>query len=141
MNNEQLELLSKAYRNYQIKTIRQFKEATKKLREDGWCVDGPGGYTKKEFIEQIKIDIELANKWDIKIEERELSFKERLRLVNYDKEKFVSIDEWISWYDNQPNEFYYGGVNYSKETALTDLGVPTRATTLTYNNETIESYE
>jgi thymidylate synthase len=64
---------------------------------------------------------------------RELSYSERLRLVNYDKEKFTSIDEWIKWYENEPNEFYYGGINYTKETALTDLGVPTRAISLMYN--------
>ena len=57
---------------------------------------------------------------------RELSFEERLRLVNYDKERFTSIDEWIEWYRNEPEEFYFGGIKYTKETALTDLGVPTR---------------
>jgi thymidylate synthase len=64
---------------------------------------------------------------------RELSYSERLRLVNYDKEKFTSVDEWIKWYENEPNEFYYGGINYTKETALTDLDVPTRAISLMYN--------
>jgi thymidylate synthase len=71
---------------------------------------------------------------------RELSFEERLRLVNYDKEKFASIDEWIKWYENEPNEFYYGGINYTKETALTDLDVPTRAISLMFSMRSIDTF-
>jgi thymidylate synthase len=69
---------------------------------------------------------------------RELSLDERLRLVNYDKEKFNSIDEWITWYNNEPNEFYYMGINYTKDTALTDLGVPTRAISLMWNQRSAD---
>jgi len=71
---------------------------------------------------------------------RELSLEERLRLVNYDKEKFASIDEWIKWYENEPNEFYYGGINYTKETALTDLDVPTRAISLMWNQRSVDTF-
>ena len=69
---------------------------------------------------------------------RELSLEERLRLVNYDKEKFNSIDEWITWYNNEPNEFYYAGINYTKDTALTDLGVPTRAISLQWTQRSVD---
>jgi thymidylate synthase len=71
---------------------------------------------------------------------RELSFDERLRLIKYDKEKFASIDEWIKWYENEPNEFYYGGINYTKETALTDLDVPTRAISLMWNQRSVDTF-
>jgi thymidylate synthase len=71
---------------------------------------------------------------------RELSLDERLRLVNYDKEKFNSIDEWITWYNNEPNEFYYMGINYTKDTALTDLGVPTRAISLMWNQRSADVF-
>jgi thymidylate synthase len=71
---------------------------------------------------------------------RELSLDERLRLVNYDKEKFNSIDEWITWYNNEPNEFYYMGINYTKDTALTDLGVPTRAISLIWNQRSVDTF-
>ena len=71
---------------------------------------------------------------------RELSWEERLGLFNYDKERFQSLDEWIKWFENEPNEFYYGGVNYTKETVLTDLGVPTRAISLMWNQRSVDTF-
>ncbi len=96
---------------------------------------------KELFVHEIKTNPEFSEKWGLKIEERELILDERLRLVNYDKNRFNSIDEWIDWYNNEPDEFYYMGINYTKETALTDLDVPIKLITITYNNKTIEVYE
>ena len=49
--------------NFYRKTIgREFFENTKELRK--WaCVEGPGGYTKEEFINKIKTNDEFAKKW------------------------------------------------------------------------------
>jgi hypothetical protein len=104
----------------------------------GWPQDAP--ISLEEFINKIKTDNEFSERWGLKIEERELSLGERLRIVNYDKENFTSIDEWIGWYNNLPKEINYMGINYTKETTLDTFEVPTKFITLTYNNETIENY-
>jgi hypothetical protein len=75
--------------------------------------------TKEEFINKCKTDSEFSEKWGLKIEERELSLEERRKLAKYDSE-FVSPMTVESWDRNN---------------------IPTKLITLTYNNETIESYE
>ena len=67
--------------------------------------------TKEEFINKCKTNPEFSEKWGLKIEERELSAKER-------------VDIFLK----QPKEFE-------------DKYVPTKLITITYNNEKIESYE
>jgi hypothetical protein len=137
-----LTIIDEVYKSYKTKIIQMIESWDVKYQkilnsEAGGCRP----YSQDKFIERIKIDLEFSEKWGLKIEERELSLEERLYLVNYDKEKFTSIQEWINWYNNEPVEFYYMGINYNKETALTDLDVPTKLITLSYNNETIEVYE
>jgi hypothetical protein len=75
--------------------------------------------SKEEFINKCKTDTEFSEKWGLKIEERELSLDERRKLAKYDSE-FVSPMTVESWDRNN---------------------IPTKLITLTYNNETIESYE
>ena len=141
INKEQRELLDEAYMSCMLENGFKY--------ENGLLVGKMGGLnhnvtywlTKEEFINKCKTDTEFSQKWELKIDERELSLEERLRLVNYDKQKFSSIDEWIKWYENEPNEFYYLGINYTKDTALTDLDVPTKLITIAYKDKTIESYE
>ena len=67
--------------------------------------------SKESFIRKCKTDSEFSERWGLKIEERELSAKER-------------VDIFLK----QPKEFE-------------DKYVPTKLITLTYNNEKIESYE
>jgi hypothetical protein len=74
---------------------------------------------KEEFINNCKTNPEFSEKWGLKIEERELSLEERRKLAKYDSE-FVSPMTVESWDRNN---------------------IPTKLITLTYNNETIESYE
>jgi phage anti-repressor protein len=136
MNKEKYnQIIDEAYKNYVNKTNEDFIKSDITLPPSYYPMD------KEEFINKCKTDTEFSQKWGLKIEERELSLEERLRLVNYDKQKFSSIDEWIKWYENEPNEFYYLGINYTKDTALTDLDVPTKLITITYNDKIIESYE
>ncbi len=83
-----------------------------------------------------KVDSKFSEKWELKIEERELSLKEQahaynnwLEKQNYNpkhQSKIIDIDKL-----SESNLM----------TILQSLPGPTKLITLTYNNETIESYE
>ena len=95
--------------------------------------DSSSGYpilerlTQEEFINKCKTDSEFSEKWGLKIEERELSWDERADLS---REKRRTYANWPYW-SLEEMEYH-----------LTDVwNIPTRLITLTYNNETIESYE
>jgi hypothetical protein len=93
-------------------------EVYKNFEKD--CIPGTGKkMSKEEFVNICKINPEFSEKWGLKIEERELSLEERRKLAKYDSE-FVSPMTVESWDRNN---------------------IPTKLITLTYNNETIESYE
>jgi hypothetical protein len=83
--------------------------------------------TRGEFINKCKNDSEFSEKWGLKIEERELSWKERSKLLSTEQSYefgFLSpfTDVIINYYLNQKN-------------------IPTKLITITYNEKTIESYE
>ena len=80
-------------------------------------------HTVEEFIDRCKTNPEFSEKWGLKIEERELSLKERTK---YKKERGDRIARTFAAYTHQ---------------MLDNANIPTRLITLTYNNETIESYE
>ena len=83
---------------------------------------------KEEFINNCKTNPEFSEKWGLKIEERELRNKERVKLswfiFNPDKEE-KNAPEWWN----------------IKKITMDEHNIPTKLITLTYNNETIESYE
>jgi hypothetical protein len=106
MNKEQQELLVEAYKNYVNNRPSQFY--------------GPY-YTQEEFINKCKTDTEFSEKWGLKIEERELSHKER-------------YDEYNKIYQDRCTADCYTKEDFD------DKGIPTKLITITYNNETIESY-
>ena len=80
--------------------------------------------TKEEFINKCKTDPEFSEKWGLKIEERELSTQER--------------NERFRVHLNGNNPFMKSDW---KDFELDQQNIPTKLITLTYNNETIESYE
>ena len=87
---------------------------------------------KEEFINNCKTNPEFSEKWGLKIEERKLSFEERLEL----------------WYQKNKSETGKRGIweidyieKYEGHKKLNSYNIPTKLITLTYNNETIESYE
>ena len=80
--------------------------------------------SKELFLFEIKNNTEFSEKWGLKIEERELSEKERIILAGYDYENRGGI-----------------GWNMVRESVDMDSSIPTKLITLTYNNEIIESYE
>jgi hypothetical protein len=80
-------------------------------------------YGKESFINKCKTDSEFSEKWGLKIEERELTPKERIELA--------------------------GGKIQDKYPALVEMSlrvcderdIPTKLITITFNNEKIEDYE
>ena len=79
---------------------------------------------KEEFINNCKTNPEFSEKWGLKIEERELSLLERYELMK-------KLDNWVSVHYKEPKTMEY----------MDSQNIPTKQITLTYNNETIESYE
>ena len=97
-------------------------------------LDGKSTYRKPDkemFIGLCTHDETFSETWGLKIEERELSLEERSIIaksnhyeVSQNIKMFVRVDE-----------------DHSLHKHLDDINIPTKLITLTYNNETIESYE
>ena len=108
MNKEQI--IDEAYVNY---SKNHFK-----IWEPGMDYE-----SKESFIRKCKTDSEFSETWGLKIEERELSPKERIELA--------------------------GGKIQDKYPALVEMSlivcderdIPTKLITITYNNEKIDHYE
>ena len=83
--------------------------------------------SKEEFINKCKIDPEFSETWGLKIEERELSWDERADLS---REKRRHSWTWQNWSEEE-----------MEWRMNNDWNIPTKLITITYNNETIESYE
>ena len=128
MNKEQEQIIDEVYNNYWEETFRS--QGTEWVESLSGMSLGTGElttvyrqYTKKDLIEKIKTDVKFSEKFKLKIEERELSPKERIELA--------------------------GGKIQDKYPALVEMSlivcderdIPTKIITITYNNETIESYE
>ena len=117
MNKEKYnQIMMEAYRQYSEKSARKLFKSN----------------TYQEFINKCKMDNEFSERWGIQIEERELSFEERLEL----------------WYQKNQSETGKRGIweidyieNYEGHKKLNSYNIPTKLITITYNNETIESYE
>jgi hypothetical protein len=113
MSNEQQELLDEAYVNY-YNHVRDDRQ---------WELD------KEEFINKCKTDPEFSEKWGLKIEERELSLEERIRI--YALKEGQTYEEFVTnW--NTDEQWLED---------LSDTTIPTKLITITYNDKTIESYE
>jgi len=127
MNKEQQELLDKAYENY--------SKEYEKNNSIGMCLlvartDGKSTYrkpNKEMFISLCTHDKTFSEKWGLKIEERELSWEERLDLLK----KLEMFQERVI--DNAKSEMIH---------SLADShSIPTKLITITYNDKTIDSYE
>ena len=125
-----------SYLNYPLATIHDHRtNILYKNMSKGWCMlngrsmasPHPTRHlTKEEFINKIKTDTEFSEKWGLKIEERELTLKERYELAGiFGEEKLP------------------GEPRYTKEQqhSMLDELVPTKLITIKYQNKTIESYE
>jgi hypothetical protein len=108
MNKEQQQIIDEVYEKYSI--IAGMSTQVVSL-------------TKEEFIHYIKTDVKFSETWGLKIEERELSFKERELIL-------LETDDWLRTSTTQEVKL-----------ALKESNIPTKLITLTYNNKTITSYE
>ena len=125
MNKEQI--TGDAYKNYRSKSKdldlpeNLYNKLIDDLNKDAmFPIDNPNRMLSKEqFINKCKTDPEFSETWGLKIEERELSLEERFEL--FKKQNNGSHPEDIEIMD--------------------DYDIPTKKITLTYNKETIESYE
>jgi hypothetical protein len=93
-------------------------------------LNGEGILTRGEFIDKCKTDSKFSENWGLKIEERELSLKERC--------------EWDSKKDNVRNTWGQTIQTFTPNevrTWLNEKNVPTKLITITYKDTIIESYE
>ena len=132
MNNEQQELLDEAYKNYLNNFIKPICPPNLDIQPDYYKP-----MTKEWFIKSTKENNsrgqEFSKRWGLKIEERELSRKERSDYYykHGNSEGIVegSLDRPI-WENDETAHRWYD-----------DKNIPTKAITITYNGKTIESYE
>jgi hypothetical protein len=127
MNKEQQELLDEAYENYSKESESQFIPNF----EDGtMTIISPSSHygflSKEKFINKNKTDTEFSKKWGLKIEERELSLEERVKIFGV--EKINTTD--TGYYEHSYARF-----------KVDEANIPTKIITVTYNGNTIESYE
>jgi len=128
MNKEQI--IDEAYENYvnwweydDNSVNLSDKESEKWLKlVDGGLQWAP--LTKEEFINKCKTNPEFSERWELQIEERELSLEERKSIYENEYTKSVEV----------PN-------NHWLNSKLTTRNIPTKLITITYKDETIESYE
>ena len=114
MNKERYnQIIDEAYENYREKNHILYKDTA---------------WTKEEFINKCKTDSEFSEEWGLKIEERELKHKERIKLA------------WTIFFPDRKNESVPDWWNV-KLLTMNEKNIPTKLITLTYNNEKIESYE
>ena len=132
MNKERYDqIIDDAYENY--------SKGYEKDNSIGLCLlvarmDGRATYRKPDkemFIGLCTDDPLFSETWGLKIEERELTLEERSVIaksnhyeVSQNIKMFVRVDE-----------------DHSLHKHLDDINIPTKLITLTYSNETIESYE
>ena len=131
MNNKKMnQMIDEAYENYlkggDIKWLKQ-EEVDTPIGK----MNIPTPYTKEEFINKCKTDTEFSERWGLKIEERELSWKERVEIAR----KTLSKEEFFEYGNLSP--FTTPIITYW----LNQNNIPTKLITVTYNNETIEVYE
>jgi len=114
------QIIDKVYRDYEVDTsLGNCAALNPQAIVEGWAPDLIDELSKEEFINQCKTDHEFSERWGLKIEERELSLEERRKMANYES-IFISPMTVESW-DKR--------------------NIPTKQTTLTYQNETIQFYE
>jgi hypothetical protein len=121
MNKEQLELLSDAYKRYADSHKTPGNPNGKTFLEQLDSVK-PMQHSKETFIEAIKTNDEFAKQWGVVYEERDLSLDERVKLT-------VGTEQYRNYSEEQWKDY------------IETTSIPTRAISITYNNETIESYE
>ena len=127
MNNERYnQIIYEAYRNYKILTHKE-NERNHPMK----YVSGVNHFTETSFIQMCKIDSDFSKKWGLKIEERELSQHERVKLLQeaWKNNGIVPEHEEVStlW------------VEYNN--LMTKYNIPDKLITITYKGKKTEVYE
>lgn len=127
------EMIEESYENYKSTTLES------DMKKSAWelTVQSMSGkkfiISKEEFVDKCKTDTEFSETWGLAIEEREMSRKERSDYYykHGNSEGIVegSLDLPI-WVNDETAHVWYDKRN-----------VPTQQITVTYNNETLESYD
>jgi hypothetical protein len=116
MNKEQQDIILDVYREHCL-------EQSKYLTHGG---------TIQEFIKKIKTDDKFSERWGLKIEERELSNDERVKIACKQENGIIPVVPMYGDWDpdkEKMNQF------------LNEINTPTKLITIKYNDKTIESYE
>ena len=133
MGKEQQELVDEAYKFFKNSfPIKKSNPPKDYINEDGQLL------TQEEFINNIKTNPELSEKWGLKIEERELNLDERAKL-HPNPENFYDIHGTFSISDSIEDS-NFPDKDWLHE-QFDNSGIPTKLITTTYNNEKIENYE
>jgi len=135
MNSEQQELVNEAYNNYVYNPDYKAEGVADLMSSQaGQLVKCP---TLEEFITKCKTNPEFSNKWDLTIEERELSLEERLAMVNQKNIQDIISDIPNARKDEENGQRY---LDYCK--IRCDIAnIATKLITISHNDKTIESYE
>jgi hypothetical protein len=131
MNKEQQQIIDEAYENYSREyekdnSIGVFLPVAR--------VDGKHTYRKideERFIGLCIYDETFSEKWGLKIEERKLSLDERFRIAYKDLElrkKLEAESKMLHFPDGHKK-------------VMDNKNIPTKLITITYKEQTIESYE
>jgi len=141
MNKEQEELVDEAYKNFE----KWYNEHSGKKDYTGYYVP-----YKEEFIRLIKMDNQFSEKWGLTIEERELSLEERRELNPNSKTTDIFKDLAIDfnpnvkmgcWNDQMSLEDFNDDIKKEIHRSYNKENIFSKLITLTYNDQTIESYE
>ena len=98
--------------------------------------------TKEEFINKCKTDPEFSEKWELKIEERELSDCERLWICSQRHHIRFGTNDGPTWYNpDNPDRDKLKWMTEDQRQLCDSKNIPNKLITITYNNETIEVYE
>ena len=125
MSKEQI--IDEAYENY-LENCLDIKWMKENFFYDGSSNHHVYRIIKESFIRKCKTDSDFSEKWGLKIEERELSVIERIVIAETNTEVIPGFD---SHFDTDEDV----------HKVLDTWEVPTKLITITYKNETIESYE
>ncbi len=125
MNKEQQVLIDEVYENYKSTILE--KEIKKSAFE--LTVQSMSGKTfilpQEEFINKCKTNPKFSEKWGLTIEERELSLEERA--------------QWLQ--DNTEWDLLVGNLDHDHIREVVEEEAPNKLITITYQDQTIESYE
>ena len=130
MNNEKMnQIIDEAYENYSKEYEKDNSIGSTLLVRR---LDGKSVYRKPDkqmFIDLCTYDKTFSEKWGLKIKERELSLEDRVRI--YALKEGQTYEQFVTNWNTD--------VQWNED--LNDADIPTKLITITYNNETIESYE